>query len=1058
MNKIISTLLASLFFLSLHAQDAVLARHPTVVTGKLVRVTKALRDMTAADRAMPEKIVRDLNGIIGKDQELEEGTGNPVYPSAHPFTVDPALQTIYPARPHTVPDLQRAIVTNFNGMGYQPLNPPDPSLCAGPNHVIEMINGSTGALFQIYNKSGTVLVAQTSLHSITGKGGLGDPITLYDQLADRFVLTEFADKSQTGSEGLIFAVSKTNDPTGQWYVYFFSTGSTFPDYPKFSTWTDAYYATTNDFANGSTYAGSSVYAFDKAKMIAGNSTATMQKFTLGNTNKFFSMSPVNLEGSTLPPAGSGGLIAYMQDDTWTSSTTDVDSIGLIEFKVDFTTPSNTVVTTKSSFATSPYKSDICSATRGQCISQPGTTTKLEGLEGKIMNQPIYRRFGGYEGIVLTHLVDRGGSVAASRWYELRKTTGNWGIYQQSTYSPDATHRWLPTVCYDTYGNIGLAYNVSSSSIYPGAKYTGRKECDALNTMTYTEDIIIAGTASNSSTRYGDYNHLVCDPDGVTFWFTCEYNAASTWSTRIASFTLDPCTPPLCGNPTGLSASGITNTSANLSWAAVTNALNYDVDYKPSSSTTWLSAAVGTTSTSVTLSTLTQGTAYDWRVLAHCSAGAGNYVSSQFTTTSPQVCNPPSGLTASSITSTGATVNWTAVTGAVSYTVDYKANTSSTWINAATATTATSVAISGLTASTLYDWRVLTNCSSGSSTYSTSQFTTTATQSGCVNAYEANETQATSATIPINTNISAAIATATDIDYYNFTTTGTNDLTVTLTNLPGDYDLYFYNSAGTQIGSSTNGGTTNESITYNNAAAGTYYVKVIGYNGASSTTVCYNLKAATATASVCPGPYDVSTNGTFGGASAIPFNTDIKGLISPSGDKDYYKFTITNPGSITVTLGTLPADYDLALYNSAQIQVGISQNGGTTSETINYNAAAGTYYVYVYGYNNHHNSSSCYTLKVALGTASSPEIVKVVSDKKLIDIFPNPATNVLNVNITGYSGNNDILVFDINGRLVLKNKTSSINSQLDISKLPSGSYLVKVFNSDRLLLNKKIQKH
>ena len=143
-----------------------------------------------------------------------------------------------------------------------------------------------------------------------------------------------------------------------------------------------------------------------------------------------------------------------------------------------------------------------------------------------------------------------------------------------------------------------------------------------------------------------------------------------------------------------------------------------------SSTTWTSFATAQTTTSANLSGLTQGSLYDWRVRATCSAGSGNYVSAQFTTTAPFVCNAPSGLSSSAITSSGATVSWTAVSGAASYAVSYKRNVDTTWTVANAASTTTSVAISGLTASTLYDYRVSTNCgTNGSSGYSAAQFTT-----------------------------------------------------------------------------------------------------------------------------------------------------------------------------------------------------------------------------------------------------------------------------------------------------------------------------------------------
>lgn len=1051
MRKLTLSFLALVLLLAAHGQDKIVARNPVVITGKLIKVTPALRDYHPAPLNNNVR-VRDKDGIIGKDEEFEEGTEAPNFGSRS--SGDGALQSAYPNNPHSAG--ARAVVANFAGIPNQPLNPPDPTLCVGPNHVIQMINGSSGALFKVYNKTGGQVVAQTFLDAITGKGGLGDPIALYDQLADRYILTEFNNTSETGSEGLTFAVSQTPDPAGAWFVYFFSTGTIFPDYPKLSVWNDAYYATTNDFT--ASYVGSSVYAFDRAKMLAGNATATMQKFTLGTTNKHFSMCPVLLQGTTLPPAGTGGLIAYMADDAWTSSTADVDSIGMFEFKVNFTTPSLSTVVANSSLAVAAYKSDICTATRGQCITQPGTTVKVEALHQKIQNQPVYRRFGAYEGIVMTHVVDKGSNIAGVRWYELRKTTGGWGVYQQSTYAPDNTNRFLPSICYDANGNIGLAYNVSSSatSVFPGARYTGRKECDPLNTLTYTEDVLIAGTASNASTRYGDYNHLVCDPDGVTFWFTCEYNAASTWSTRIAAFTLDPCVPPVCGNPTGLNASAITNTSATVGWTAVSGALSYDVDYKLTTSATWTNAATATTSTSVNIAGLTQGTVYDWRVRATCAAGSGTYIAAQFTTTAPATCGTVTGLTSSGVTNVAATVSWTALSGALNYDVDYKANSSATWINVATATTATSASISGLTASTLYDWRVRANCTGATGAYATAQFTTAATPPACATAFEPNETQATAAAITAGVTNSAAITTTTDVDYFKVVTTATSNNVFSLVGPTGvDYDMTIFNSAGTQIGAGT-GSTATETVTLNNQAAGTYYIKVFGFSGANSAT-CYTIKATVTTVTSCQSALDNSTNGTTTGAATIPFNTNVTGLISPSADIDHYKFVITTGGTITLTLTTLPGDYDLKLLNSAGTQLAISQNGGTTSETINFTVTPGTYYAQVFGFNGANSATVCYTLKVQLGTASKPEGIPVTSSKGVIKVYPNPVSNVLNVSVLGEVTRDALLeITDAKGMLVMTQQVINNPQAVDVSKLPKGVYMLKVRSGGNIITSKFVK--
>ncbi len=521
----------------------------------------------------------------------------------------------------------------------------------------------------------------------------------------------------------------------------------------------------------------------------------------------------------------------------------------------------------------------------------------------------------------------------------------------------------------------------------------------------------------------------------------------------ANFTITAGTS--CAAPTGLASSGITTSAATVSWTAVSGAVSYDVDYKLTSSGTWTNAATATTSITANISGLTASTIYDWRVRTNCSSASSSYTAAQFTTTATAVCNAPAGLNASAITSSSATVSWTAVSGAVSYDVDYKLTSSGTWTNAATATTSITANISGLTASTIYDWRVRTNCSSGSSSYSAAQFTTTAAQSGCATAYEVNETQATAASIALSTNISAAIGSATDIDYYKVTTTVSSNFSVSLTNLPADYDLYMYNAAGTQIGSSTAGSTTAETITLSTQAAGTYYVKVIGYGGVFSTSVCYNLNVG-ATSSSCQSVYDNGTNGTTSGAATIPFNTNITGLISPTADIDNYKFVITTAGTITITLTTLPADYDLKLLNSAGTQVGISENGSTTSETISYTAAAGTYYAQVFGYNGANSATNCYTLKVQLGTASKQGEAMNNGDA-IVRIYPNPVTSTLNVNLLGMvSKQSSLQILDAKGSVVLEKSILNNPQPVDVSKLTKGVYMIRVNNGLKTITSKFVK--
>jgi hypothetical protein len=300
----------------------------------------------------------------------------------------------------------------------------------------------------------------------------------------------------------------------------------------------------------------------------------------------------------------------------------------------------------------------------------------------------------------------------------------------------------------------------------------------------------------------------------------------------------------------------------------------------------------------------------------------------FTIGTPAACGDPTGLTTSAITQTSGTVNWNTVSSALSYDVDYKAASSGTWINAATATTSLSANLSGLTASTVYDWRVKANCSAGSGNYVQAQFSTTGT-----------------------------VAT-------------------------------------------------------------------------------------------CPGNYDVGTNGNISGAATIPLNTDVFGLINVKNDNDYYKFVITTGGTITVSLTTLPADYQLSLLNSSGSVLQSSTNSGTASETINRTVAAGTYYARVYPRNNGQlNASNCYTLRVQGGTASriGEELPYVINKLR---VSPNPAGHIANLAFNSMvNGTTRVFVINQTGSVVL-NKILPVNAggnvkKLDISNLANGVYFIKI---------------
>jgi len=191
-------------------------------------------------------------------------------------------------------------------------------------------------------------------------------------------------------------------------------------------------------------------------------------------------------------------------------------------------------------------------------------------------------------------------------------------------------------------------------------------------------------------------------------------------------------------PTGLTTSNITSTSATLLWTAVPGALNYTVQYKLTTSSAWLTA--GTISgTSYVLSNLSSANSYDWKVKTDCS---GYSDVAQFSTLQGAGCNVPTGQTSSNVTSNSVALSWSAVSGATTYTVEYKTSASSTWIVAGTST-ATTRNLTGLAGSTTYNWRVKTDCSGYSSTAS---FVTTASSCNKPTGLVTTALSSTSATV------------------------------------------------------------------------------------------------------------------------------------------------------------------------------------------------------------------------------------------------------------------------------------------------------------------------
>jgi hypothetical protein len=465
---------------------------------------------------------------------------------------------------------------NFNIFGFR-VNPPDPVGDVGPNHYVEMVN----LAFAVYDKQGNLLLGPLDTGTLWSGFPIedctdpsGDPIVLYDQLEDRWILTQFTTRGAPFYYNCV-AISQTGDPTGAYYRYAFVTQEDapglyyFPDYPKYGVWTNSYLMTTRDFGDAGGY-GISVYALEKNKMLAGNPNARAVQFFL-NSNDV----PIYLMGDGLLPADIDGKrrpldhvpapIVGTMDSGFTPYGAPFDALNIFELSVKWNATPDASLKLASQLEVAPFDSVFpCGPSRG-CIPQPGITNPDQFLDVLSYRQRpthrlAYRNFGTHEALVTNQSVEAAPGVAGVRWYEIRREIPNprpnsaskYTVYQQGTYAPgDGVNRWMGSAAMDWQGNIALGYSVSNGTdVFPGIRYTGRKAADPLGQMTLGEGTIINGTGVQRTlnSRWGDYTSLNVDPtDDCTFWYVNEYytaagQASSTagWQTRIGSFKLPGC--------------------------------------------------------------------------------------------------------------------------------------------------------------------------------------------------------------------------------------------------------------------------------------------------------------------------------------------------------------------------------------------------------------------------------------------------------------------------------------------------------------------------------------
>jgi hypothetical protein len=416
--------------------------------------------------------------------------------------------------------------------------PPDTNGAVGVGQYVQMVN----VTIAVYDKAtGTLQFGPAAIHTLwKGFGGPcelagdgGDPVVLHDQIANRWFVSQLQFNSNFTSNQECIAVSTTSDATGSYNRYEFDFGGELPDYPKFGVWPDAYYSSQNMFApSGGTFSfeGARACALNRAAMLAG-ANAAMICFPTTTA----SLLPSDLDGSTLPPAGSRNYFASLADSS---------HLNLFQFHADFTRPADSTFTGPALIAIAPFTEVCQGALVVPCIPQPSPGERLDSLGDRLMFRLAYRNFGDHESLVANHTIS-GGAFTGVRWYELRSPATAPFVFQQGTVIDPVNSFWMGSIAMDKAGDIALGFSASSRSLAPSIFAVGRTPSDPAGTMN-GPNVLTAGTGvqTRSFNRWGDYSAMTVDPnDDCTFWYTQEYyqtTGSFNWSTRISAFKFDDC--------------------------------------------------------------------------------------------------------------------------------------------------------------------------------------------------------------------------------------------------------------------------------------------------------------------------------------------------------------------------------------------------------------------------------------------------------------------------------------------------------------------------------------
>ncbi len=931
-----------------------------------------------------------------------------------------------------------APTASFNGVEDNgTLIPPDIEAAAVPTYVLE----TTNQQFNIYTKTGTLqsTLTITTLLSPTGGSGFFDPHVEYDANGGRFIIALDGTYSN-GDGGIFIAVSQTSDPTGNWYVYSFDgigDKTDFLDFPMLGFNANWIVVTGNDFIKGSSPVYAKIYVLNKADLYSGTE-GTVTTFT---DESSFSVCPAQTNDNSQ-------TTEYLVED-WNGNSGGSGYVRLATVTGAVSSPAYALGSTLG--VTSPWsETDINAKQEGNSNAINTDDTRID--YAVVSNGSMWFSHTAF-------LPATSPTYSGVDWWEINPATPS--VTQYGRLAVSGTFYYYPCINVNSNGDALLDYSVSSSTQYAGSAYAFHASSDAANTMEggYVFKAGVAGyykTYGSGRNRWGDFSGVAVDPANNSFWASNEWaNTSNDWATALANV------PPSssCTVATGETTSNIGTDSATFSWAAVSGAASYNVQYQVVGASTWTSAS--TTSTSYKVTGLTPGTNYAWQVQTVCSAGGSSAFSSStdFTTTTPP-CSLATGMGTTNIANNSATFGWTAVSGASSYNVQYQVVGASTWSTGTTSTN--SYNASGLTAGTNYAWQVQTVCSDGgSSAYTAStDFTTTGTAPcNAPTGMTTGSITASSATLSWGAVSGAA---SYNMQYQvvgasTWTTASTTSTSYPISGLTASTNYAWQvqtvcSGGGTSSFTASTDFTTPAAVSYCSSKGSTAseYIHIVKANTISNT---------------------VSNDGGYGNYTNLSTNITAGVGFSVSVSPGFKSTTYTEAWTIFI-------DYN---HTGTFELIAEGRSTGTVSGTISVPSTSvnGSTRMRIVMHRSTYETNACatftngdvqdYTVNISGGTASpvyaddgNTNAVTTLTGNNDVEavLYPNPTNNMVTVHYTNPNNTNvKIEVISVTGQVVLTTlpQDNVQDVQLNVAELPAGVYFVRtIIGDDNVLINKLVK--